>query len=94
MNNLLFLRSFTFIKSAAIAFFLLFYKNLFKIHRGMALGLVIMTGRIGSVVGSNLFGAFLLYHCELGYIIVGIVLVIAAVLVYIILGRIDKAKYK
>lgn len=40
-------------------------------NRAMALCLILMTGRLGAMVGSNVVGVLLTYNCELIFIVMG-----------------------
>lgn len=47
-------------------------------YRAMALCLILMTGRLGAMVGSNVVGFLLTYNCELIFILLGGLLIVCA----------------
>ncbi|XP_058825939.1 synaptic vesicle glycoprotein 2C isoform X3 [Topomyia yanbarensis] len=49
-------------------------------YRAMALCLILMTGRLGAMVGSNLVGFLLTYNCDLIFIVLGGLLIVCALI--------------
>lgn len=52
--------------------------------RAMAVCISLMMGRLGSVVGANVFGALLSNHCETAFIVSGVSLIFSGVLGFLI----------
>ncbi|XP_053698458.1 synaptic vesicle glycoprotein 2C [Sabethes cyaneus] len=49
-------------------------------YRAMALCLILMTGRLGAMIGSNLVGFLLTYNCDLIFILLGGLLIVCALI--------------
>ncbi|XP_036218388.2 niacin transporter NiaP isoform X1 [Bactrocera oleae] len=52
--------------------------------RAMAVCISLMMGRLGSVVGANVFGALLSHHCETAFIVSGVSLILSGFLGFLI----------
>ncbi|XP_049310054.1 synaptic vesicle glycoprotein 2B [Bactrocera dorsalis] len=52
--------------------------------RAMAICISLMMGRLGSVVGANVFGALLSHHCETAFIVSGVSLILSGFLGFLI----------